>query len=145
MTYEALLTITKEWHTTESTPRGVADLLSTARATFTLAWFHYELLVVAASWSLLAVEAALRDRLDVGTAPTFKRLLTLAIRDGLLTTEDSEHLDTGRQLRNTLAHAQSQQAWTVGMAAPVVGASHHAVRTIYPEGHRDGAAAITSP
>jgi len=35
----------------------VAELLSTSRALFVLAWFRYELLLVSVMWSLLAVEA----------------------------------------------------------------------------------------
>ena len=38
-------------------------MLTTARKLFVLAWFHYELLVVSVTWSLVAVEAALRVRL----------------------------------------------------------------------------------
>lgn len=53
MTYAALASVADQWATTESTPTGVADLLHTTRTTFALAWFHYELLVVSITWSLL--------------------------------------------------------------------------------------------
>lgn len=133
MTYLALVTLTDQWSITESTPGGVAGLLGTTRATFALAWFHYELLVVSVTWSLLAVEAALRDRLAVDEKPPLKSLLNLAAERVLLSSQDIDRLDAGRELRNHLAHAKDQQAWTVGMAAPVVGASHHAVTLLYPD------------
>jgi hypothetical protein len=53
MEYADLVRLTEKWPTTVATPPGVADLLNTARALVTLAWFHYESLVVAGTWSLL--------------------------------------------------------------------------------------------
>jgi len=126
LTFAALASLVDQWATTKSTPTGVADLVHATRATFALAWFHYELLVVSVAWSLLAVEAALRDRLGVDDKPPLKALLTLAGRDLLLSTEDIDRLAAGRVLRNRLAHAREQQAWSVEMAAPVVAASHSA-------------------
>jgi len=133
MSYAALASVPDQWATTESTPTGVADLLHTTRATFALSWFHYELLVVSVAWSLLAVEAALRDRLSADDKSPLKALLTLAGKHLLLSPEDIDRLEAGRVLRNRLTHARNQQAWSVGLAAPVVAASHHAVTLIYPD------------
>jgi hypothetical protein len=133
MTYEALLAVTAEWPVSQQAPEGIVELLATARAAFALAWFHYELLVVSASWSLLAVEAALRDRLDVDEKPPLKALVARATKAGLLDDATADRLDAGRQLRNGLAHARAQQAWTVGMAGPVVRTSHEVVRLLYPD------------
>src|SRR5829696_92005 len=49
--------LSSQWPTSPATPVGVAELLSTSRALFVLAWFRYELLLVSVMWSLLAVEA----------------------------------------------------------------------------------------
>ncbi len=91
-----------------------------------------ELLVVSVAWSLLAVEAALRDRLGADDKSPLKALLTLAGKHLLLSREDIDRLEAGRVLRNRLTHPRNQQAWSVGMAAPVVAASHHAVTLISP-------------
>jgi hypothetical protein len=36
-------------------------------------------------------------------------------------------------MRNDLAHAQEQQAWTVGMAAPILAAAHEVIAVLYPD------------
>lgn len=133
MTYEVFVSITRKWPVTPGTPSGIAGLLSTCRAAFELAWFHYELLVVAGTWSLLAVEAALRDRLEAGDKATFQKLLQHAEANGLLNADEVDRLDAGRELRNRLVHAREQQAWTLGMAAPIIEASHHLVGRLYPD------------
>lgn len=88
---------------------------------------------MSASWSLLAVEAALRDRLDVDDKPPLKTLLARATDAGLLDPASADRLDAGRRLRNGLAYARAQQAWTVGMAGPVVRTSHEVVRLLCPD------------
>lgn len=140
MAYADLVRLTEKWPTTMATPPGVADLLNTARALVTLAWFHYESLVVAGMWSVLAVEAALRVRLaseqaqpHKGREPPFIQLIHRAQREGLITDEWAERLDAVRRMRNGLAHAQEQQAWTVGMAAPILAAAHEVIAVLYPD------------
>jgi hypothetical protein len=140
LAYADLIRKSEEWPTTVATPPGVAELLTTARAVFALAWFHYELLVVACMWSLLAVEAALRVRLtaDPGHArrkhePSFSQLVRRARQEGLLTPGWAERLDAAREMRNRLAHAQEQQTWSVGIAAPIVAAAHELIAVLYPD------------
>lgn len=98
-----------------------------------MAWFHYELLVVSAPWSLLAVEAALGDRLATGPQAMLKTLVEQAVAKGLLEPSWEPRLDAGRRLRNQLLHAGEQVTWTPGMAAPVVAAAHKAVTDLYPD------------
>lgn len=140
LAYANLARITEKWPTTAATPTGVAGLLSTTRAVFALARFHYELLVVAGMWSLLAVEAALRVRLESeqseprkGREPPFIQLVRRAHQEGLITDEWEERLDAARQMRNGLAHAQEQQTWSVGMAAPILAAAHELIAVLYPD------------
>ena len=80
--------------------------------------FHYELLVVAGMWSLLAVEAALRVRLDgregaqrTGREPRFVDLVRRARREGLVTDEWAERLDAAREMRNGSPSRSSRSAW----------------------------------
>ncbi len=139
LAYADLVRLTEKWPTTAATPPGVAELLSTARAVFALAWFHYELVVVACMRSLLAVEAALRVRLaaDPGQdrrkhEPSFSQLVRRGRQEGLLTSEWPDRLDAAREMRNRLAHAQEQQTWSVGIAAPIAAAAHELIAVLYP-------------
>jgi hypothetical protein len=131
MAHADLVRLTEKWPTTAATPPGVADLLSTARALITLAWFHYESMVVAGMWSLLAVEAALRVRLD--SEQQLVKLIGRAQREGLITDQWAKRLHGARQVRNDLAHARQQDAWTVGMAAPVLATAHEVIAVLYPD------------
>lgn len=131
MAHADLVRLTDKWPTTAATPPGVADLLSTARALIPLAWFHYESMVVAGMWSLLAVEAALRVRLD--SEQQLVKLIGRAQRDGLITDQWATRLHAARHVRNDLAHARQQDAWTVGMAAPVLATAHEVIAVLYPD------------
>ncbi|TFV57419.1 hypothetical protein E4P41_14395 [Geodermatophilus sp. DF01-2] len=131
MAHADLVRLTEKWPTTAATPPGVADLLSTARALITLAWFHYESMVVAGMWSLLAVEAALRVRLD--SEQQLVKLIGRAQQEGLITDKWATQLQAARHLRNDLAHARQQDAWTLGMAAPVLATAHEVIAVLYPD------------
>lgn len=131
LSYEGLAAVARQWPVSPAAPAGVAGLLSTSRDLWTAAWFHYEFLVVGASWSLLAVEAALRDCLAAGTEVSLRRLIKKAVEGGLVDPDAAERLDTGRRLRNALLHARGQGAWTPAMAAPVLAVAHQAVAELY--------------
>ena len=126
-----LIEMAEKWTTTSSTPPGVANLLNTARALFGLAWFHYESMVVAGMWSLLAVEASLRVRLE--SEQSLVKLIGRAQRDGLITEQWAARLHAARQMRNDLAHARQQDAWTPGMASPLLATAHEVVAVLYPD------------
>lgn len=114
-----------EWRTSPGVPDGVASLLSTSRALFTHSWFVYEFMAVAVAWSLMGVEAALRSALaPVPDRMSLKDLILRAEREGLVTPAWTERLDAARQLRNSFAHPETQSAFTVGMAAPLLEAAH---------------------
>ncbi len=101
-------------------PNGVASLLETSRALFTHSW-----LAVSVAWSLVAVEAALREALaPVPEKMNLKDLIGRAERDGRISREWADRLAAGRQLRNGFAHGDGQRVFTVGMAAPVLAAAH---------------------
>jgi len=82
---------TDRWSVTASTPEGVASLLRTSRDLFVQSFFVYEFLVVGASWSLLAVEAALRDRL--ASTERFQRLIDQARAKRLIDSDEHAQLD----------------------------------------------------
>lgn len=107
----------------------VASLLTTSRALFVQSYFVYEFLVVSALWSLHAVEAGLRVHFD--SDARFVQLIKMAQDSQLLTSDEVDRLDAGRRLRNELAHADEQGAWTFGMSSGVVHASHEIVARLF--------------
>jgi hypothetical protein len=135
MSTRVLASLAGEWPTSPVTPRGVTSLLVTTRTTFTLAWFHYELLVVSVLWSLFAVEAAIRDLLGAGEKPNYASLRERAKKEGLITEDEFHIMDAGRSLRNKLGHAREQGAWTLGMAVPVIKKNHHLISQLYQDRH----------
>jgi len=120
-----------QWPTTTATPDDVAGLLKTSRDLYVASSYAYEFLTVAVLWSLLAVEAALRLRLDGSEKDTFKTLITAAHERGLLDDEAAEVLDAGRRLRNGFSHPERQDAWSYGMAGPSIRTSHEVVALLF--------------
>lgn len=133
--YHELRRHASSWPTTSATPSGAAELLSTSRDLYSLGYYAYPLFAVAGTWSILAVEAALKLRFNAGRSSNFKILVEKAEPAGLVPPEgwDNGRLDAGRQLRNRTVHGESQQLWTPAMAEPVVAASHEAVAALYPD------------
>jgi hypothetical protein len=131
MTYRRLRQHADAWVITSKTPEGPTTLLKTAQDMFALSFYCYEQLVVAASHSLFAVEAALRLRMRSNA--TFKNLIDAAIDEGLISSEVAELVDTGRNIRNRFVHEGKHPVWTFGLADGVIGASYRLVSELYPE------------
>lgn len=123
------------WPTTKATPEGPAGLLNTSRDCYIQGYYAYSLFVVGGAWSIIAVEAALRARLQADEKITFAKLISKAERMGLLARPgwDSGRLDAGRMLRNSLAHSSQQTTWTPAMADSIIAACHEAVAMLFPD------------
>ena len=133
MTYQALRDGTERWARTSATPPEISQLLQTSRNLFAHSYYEYEFLVVAGVWSLLAVEAALRRRLQASGTPNLQTLIKRAVGESLLIPEWGERLHAGRKLRNRLAHEHGHEIWSFGMSAQVVEASHEVVALLFPD------------
>lgn len=120
------------WSTSADVPEGIAELLRVSRQLFVHGFFVYEFITIGAMWSLLAVEGALRLRLD--SEATFAARIRRARELGYIAEETAAQVDAGRELRNEFAHPTTQIVWTLGMAAPVIAASHKLVADLFPEG-----------
>lgn len=114
-------------------PPAIAEMLRVARALIVQSWWCYDFLTVSVVWSLMAVEAALRERLvkPEEPSPTFKPLVRLAKLGGLLGEEDGKTLEAGAKLRDGLVHARGQVALTLGIAVPLVKISHELINRLY--------------
>ncbi len=120
-----------EWPTTTATPDGVAGLLRTSRDLYVASFYACEFLTVSVLWSLLAVEAALRLRLNGKERDTFKTLVDRAHERGLLDDSAAEVIGAGRELRNGFSHPERQEAWSYGMAGPTIRTSHVVVAQLF--------------
>lgn len=107
--------------------------MKTSRDLFVASFYAYEFLTVRAFWSLLAVEAPLRTKLDAAESRPFKALINEAVARGWLDEEQREVLHAGRELRNGFGHVVAQPAWSYGMAAPAIGTSHAIVAEPFPD------------
>jgi hypothetical protein len=130
MTHARMVEVADQWVTTEATPDGVQSLLAVRRSLFAHSFFVYEFMAVAVHYSLLAIEAALRDRLE-SKAP-LQRLVDRALERGLIDAAVGEQLEAARELRNDFSHPPAQSVWTVGMAAPVIRVGHEVIAGLYP-------------
>lgn len=131
MTYADLVGDTRRWPVTETTPDGVRDLLRTARATYALAFFQYELFTVSVTWALLAVEAAIRAVHDGDTAQLYG-LIEKSRTTGRVSANVAEKLHDQRELRNTLAHNQYQPLWPPGTGSYLMNDAHITVASVFP-------------
>jgi hypothetical protein len=102
-------------------------------------YYRYSLFSVGGAWSIIAVEAGLRIKLDADRKTKLGELVKAAERAGYLPERgwDNGRLDAGRQLRNQIMHGDSQQLWTPVMAREVIGASHEVVATLFPDEDND--------
>lgn len=120
-----LADIADDWPRPPAATPGVAEMLAVARALFVHAWWRYEFQLVAVVWSLMAVEAALRDRHAAGDErPSFSELLRRARREGTLGDSELTVLENGRRLRNGLVHPSEQSNMTLGATAPILHTAH---------------------
>lgn len=133
--FHALERIAASWPITAATPEGPAALLKTSRETFAYGYYAYALLAVSGTWSIFAIEAALRARFNADEKTSLSRLVKRAEQEGLMPPEGwhDERLDAGRQLRNRTVHGGRQEVWTPGMAERIVRASHEAVAALFPD------------
>jgi hypothetical protein len=132
MTPERFASTTSAWVVTEKTPTEIAEMLEVARSLYCHGFFVYEFIVVAVQQAFVALEAALAHRLD-RPKDSLGDLIGRARRTGLIDEAAFERLDQGaRRLRNGFSHAREQQAWTPGMAVPVIGSTFAIVAALWP-------------
>jgi len=132
MTYVRMRKAADEWVITDSTPDGPACLLKAAKDMFALGFYSYELVACSCAWSITAVEAALKLRVNAPQKSSFDRLIKLAVEQNLVSAHLADILDTGRQIRNKFIHEGKQPVWTLGMAGNAIGSSFQIVGQLYP-------------
>jgi hypothetical protein len=133
MTFRRLREHADKWPITDATPAGPRQLLKTTQDMFAQAFYSYELATCACAWSIFAVEAALKARLQAAQNASLKKLIDRAKSLGLVDEYLADILDTGREIRNNFVHEGVQPVWTFGMADMVIGASFRIVAELFPE------------
>lgn len=129
----ALAELAGSWPSDERVRPAVGEMLRVSRQLFVHSYFVHEFAVVAVVWSVFALEAALRDCLggEAGERDGLARLVGKAERRNWLSSAQAEAIRAGAELRNRLVHTEGQKAFTVGMTAELLAASHQAVSDIY--------------
>jgi hypothetical protein len=101
-----------------SIPVNTARAFITARELLRFSFYHYEFAAVAVSTSIIAIEAALRDRYG---GSNLASMIGSALADGTITNQQADHLDTGRKIRNQYAHGKTMHpALPITFAADLV-------------------------
>lgn len=133
--YHELRRQAQSWPTTGATPHGPAAMLSTCRDLYGLGYYAYALMAVGCTWSLFAVEAALRIKLSADRKVQFSTLVRQAEQQGLLPTPgwDTGRLDAGRELRNRVVHGNQLGVLPPVRARDIIDAAHEAVAAIFPD------------
>jgi hypothetical protein len=118
---------------TRATPADVADILSLAHKLLRTSVVHYEFAALAVEKSLQALERALRLRLGIDRGLTFEKLIDRAADQGLLSGEDEELMDAGRQLRNVFAHPATAPALPLVMVTSMLQTSYRLIGVLFPD------------
>ena len=118
---------------TGATPADVVALLGLAHKLLRTSVVHYEFAALAVEKSLQALERALRLRLDVSDRVRFKDLIDRAAKEGFVTGEDLDLMDTGRQLRNFFAHPATSAALPLVTVTGMVKNSYRLIAVLFPD------------
>jgi len=120
--FEDMHEILKDLAVPEGLQQEAESVLTTAIELIRFSFYRHEFSAVGAAVSLIAIEAALRDRYGRGRLVDY---IQRARDDGLLTAEEADLLDTaGRPIRNQFAHGElTHVTLTMPMAVNIVATS----------------------
>ena len=123
------------WPTTEATPDGPADMLSTSRDLYAHSYYAYALMAVGCTWSVFAVEAALRIKLGADRKTPFGTLVKQAEQQDLLPRPgwDYKQLDASREFRNRVVHGNQHGVLPPVVTRNIIGGAHQAVAALFPD------------
>jgi hypothetical protein len=131
---QALAELVDQWPSSEAvTKPEVASMLKTCRDLFVHCYFVYEFGLVAVIWSVLAVEAALRDCLgeEATQDDGLGRLIGKAQGLGWLTAEQAEAIGAGAEFRNRIVHARAHGVLTLPLVAGPLQTAHEVIVQLY--------------
>jgi hypothetical protein len=133
--YQELRRQADSWPTTTATPDGPGGMLSTSRDLYAHGYYAYALPAVGCTWSVLAVEAALRIKLGAERKTQFSALVRQAERQGLLPAPgwDNGRLDAGREFHNRVVHGNHHGVLPPAMARNIIAAAHEAVAALFAD------------
>jgi hypothetical protein len=132
--YHELRREAEAWPATDATPDRPAVMLATSRDLFAQSYYAYALMAVGCTWSVFAVEAALRIKLGANRRKSFNTLVKQAEQHSLLPEPgwDYERIEVGREFRNRVVHGNLHGVLPPVVARRIIGSAHHAVATLFP-------------
>lgn len=119
------------WQLDNAVPVGVAEALRVAQALLIHSYYVYDFALVAATWSMLALEASLKDCVGALSEPKLVEVIDLATERGLITKEGAEVLHATRRLRNEIVHGALLPSFPPSAAIQLVEGIHDAISDIY--------------
>jgi hypothetical protein len=131
--WDDLKRIADSWEKDDRVAPDIARILKVACDLFVHSYFKYEFATVATAWSLLALEATLRDCLGLQKEDRIglKVLIGKAQGRGWLSAQEANALHAGRELRDQFVHAEDLAIYTPAMAAELLAAAHAAISDLY--------------
>lgn len=102
--FEDMDAIIKQLEVPASVPINTARAFDTARELIRFSYYHFEFAAVAVATSIIAIEAALRERYGGGNLAS---LIRRGLEDGTINAEQADLLNTGRSIRNRYAHGET--------------------------------------
>lgn len=117
----------------ETAPTDVVALLELSHKLLRTSVVHYEFAALAVEKSLQALERALRLRLDTDDRVGFKVLIDRAAKAGVISVEQRDLVDTGRQLRNMFAHPTTSPALPLVTVVGMLKNSHLLIAGLFPD------------
>lgn len=130
---DALQKVADSWRRDLVVATGVSEMLVVARDLFVFSFFKYDFGLVAVAWSLLALEEALRDCLDVDREKKLglKALIGKAQGRGWFSDGEAKALHAGKKLRDRIVHTEGHKVYSPGMVAELLASSHAAIGDLY--------------
>lgn len=130
---DALQRVADSWRRDPRVATEVSKMLTVARDLFVFSIFNYDFGLVAVAWSLLALEVALRDCLNVGREEEIglKALIGKAQGRGWFSDVEAKALHAGRQLRDRIVHSDGHKVYSPGMVEELLASSHAAIGDLY--------------
>lgn len=116
----------------------IQNQLEVSRELYVHGLLVYEFFAVAAAWSVLAVESALRESLVAPPRTRYFKLIKLAERDGLITAQKADLFNVGREIRNMFSYLSMQPILSPSMAESMIETGHNIIFDLADSGSGKG-------
>lgn len=115
----------------KATPLDVSALLDMSNKLFITSVIYYEFAAISVEKALQALELAVRTHLKAGRNVKFGKLIERLKERGIHSQQEIELFNLGRKLRNSFAHPNNVNAFSMVMTAGFLRAVHQLISTLF--------------